>query len=79
MIPLHHQEKFNGTGYPARLKGEEICIGARIFAVVDTYDTMGGVHHAIEVIHALHLGDQAAIRKISYNSVIVKAKGLVKG
>jgi response regulator RpfG family c-di-GMP phosphodiesterase len=40
MIPLHHQEKFNGTGYPARLKGEEICIGARIFAVVDTYDAI---------------------------------------
>ncbi len=40
MIPLHHQEKWNGTGYPARLKGEEICIGARIFAVVDTYDAI---------------------------------------
>ena len=40
MIPLHHQEKWNGTGYPARLQGEEICIGARIFAVVDTYDAI---------------------------------------
>jgi response regulator RpfG family c-di-GMP phosphodiesterase len=40
LIPLHHQEKFNGTGYPAKLKGEEICIGARIFAVVDTYDAI---------------------------------------
>jgi nicotinate phosphoribosyltransferase len=30
--------------------------------LVDTYDTMGGVHHAIEVIHALHLGHEAAIR-----------------
>jgi response regulator RpfG family c-di-GMP phosphodiesterase len=40
MIPLHHQEKFNGSGYPAGLKGEEICIGARIFAVVDTYDAI---------------------------------------
>jgi response regulator RpfG family c-di-GMP phosphodiesterase len=40
MIPLHHQEKFDGTGYPAGLKGEEICIGARIFAVVDTFDAI---------------------------------------
>ena len=40
LIPLHHQEKFNGGGYPAGLKGEEICIGARIFAVVDTYDAI---------------------------------------
>ena len=40
LIPLHHQEKFDGTGYPSGLKGEEICIGARIFAVVDTYDAI---------------------------------------
>jgi response regulator RpfG family c-di-GMP phosphodiesterase len=40
LIPLHHQEKFNGGGYPAGLKADEICIGARIFAVVDTYDAI---------------------------------------
>ena len=40
LIPLHHQERFDGTGYPQGLKGEEICIGARVFAVVDTYDAI---------------------------------------
>ena len=40
MIPLHHQERFDGTGYPQGLKGEEICVGARVFAVVDTYDAI---------------------------------------
>lgn len=35
-----HQERFDGTGYPRGLKGEEIPIGARIFAVVDTFDAM---------------------------------------
>ncbi len=40
LIPLHHQEQFDGRGYPAGLKGEEICLGARIFAVVDTYDAI---------------------------------------
>jgi response regulator RpfG family c-di-GMP phosphodiesterase len=40
LIPLHHQERFDGTGYPQRLKGEEICVGARVFAVVDTYDAI---------------------------------------
>jgi response regulator RpfG family c-di-GMP phosphodiesterase len=40
LIPLHHQERFDGTGYPQGLKGEEICLGARIFAVVDTYDAI---------------------------------------
>ncbi|MBI4714866.1 MAG: response regulator [Nitrospirae bacterium] len=40
LIVLHHQEKFDGTGYPQGLKGEEIVIGARIFAIADTYDAM---------------------------------------
>lgn len=37
---LQHQERFDGTGYPQRLKGNEILLGARIFAVVDTFDAM---------------------------------------
>lgn len=40
MIPLHHQERFDGGGYPQGLKGQEICIGARVFAVVDAYDAI---------------------------------------
>ena len=39
-IVLAHQERFDGTGYPRGLKGEEICLGARIFAVVDAYDAI---------------------------------------
>jgi putative nucleotidyltransferase with HDIG domain len=35
-----HHERWDGTGYPRQLKGEEIYLGARIFAVVDTYDAM---------------------------------------
>jgi len=38
--PAASPGKFDGSGLPARLKGEEICIGARIFAVVDTYDAI---------------------------------------
>jgi putative nucleotidyltransferase with HDIG domain len=33
----HHQEKWNGTGYPDGLRGEAIPLGARILAVVDAY------------------------------------------
>ncbi|HSZ82259.1 MAG TPA: HD domain-containing phosphohydrolase [Polyangia bacterium] len=40
LIPLHHQERFDGKGYPQGLRGEEICVGARVFAVVDTYDAI---------------------------------------
>ena len=39
-IVLAHQERFDGSGYPRGLKGEEICLGARIFAVVDAYDAI---------------------------------------
>src|ERR1700693_92286 len=38
-IVLSHQEFFDGTGYPRGLKGEEIPLGARIFAVADALDT----------------------------------------
>jgi len=34
---LAHHEKYDGTGYPYRLKGEEIPLGARILSVVDAY------------------------------------------
>jgi response regulator RpfG family c-di-GMP phosphodiesterase len=40
LIPLHHQERFDGTGYPQGLAGDAICVGARVFAVVDTYDAI---------------------------------------
>jgi len=39
-IVYSHQEKFDGTGYPRRLKGEEIPLGARIFSVADTLDAI---------------------------------------
>jgi len=39
-IVLTHQECFNGGGYPQGLKGEEIPLGARIFAVADTLDAI---------------------------------------
>jgi response regulator RpfG family c-di-GMP phosphodiesterase len=35
-----HHERWDGTGYPQGLRGEEIPLGARIFAVVDAFDAM---------------------------------------
>lgn len=39
-IPYCHHERWDGSGYPRGLKGEEIPLSARIFAVVDVYDAL---------------------------------------
>ncbi len=39
-IPYCHHEKWDGTGYPRGLKGEQIPLSARIFAVVDVWDAL---------------------------------------
>ena len=39
-IPYCHHEKWDGTGYPRGLKGEEIPLIARIFAIADVWDTL---------------------------------------
>lgn len=42
IIPIvyHHHEKYNGSGYPGKLKSEEIPLFARITAIADTFDAM---------------------------------------
>ncbi|NTU81183.1 MAG: PAS domain S-box protein [Chloroflexales bacterium] len=39
-IPLCHHEKWDGTGYPRGLAGEDIPLAARLFAVVDVWDAL---------------------------------------
>lgn len=39
-IPYCHHEKWDGSGYPRKLKGEEIPLAARIFAVTDVWDAL---------------------------------------
>lgn len=42
IIPIvkHHHEKYDGNGYPSKLKGEDIPLFARIAAIADTFDAM---------------------------------------
>jgi putative two-component system response regulator len=39
-IPYAHHEKWDGTGYPRGLKGEEIPLSARLFAIADVWDAL---------------------------------------
>jgi putative nucleotidyltransferase with HDIG domain len=39
-VVLHHHESFDGRGYPSGLSGANIPLGARIFAIADTFDAM---------------------------------------
>jgi HD-GYP domain-containing protein (c-di-GMP phosphodiesterase class II) len=40
LLILHHHESYDGTGYPAGLRGEEIPVGSRIVSVIDAFDAM---------------------------------------
>jgi HD-GYP domain-containing protein (c-di-GMP phosphodiesterase class II) len=39
-IPRYHHERWDGQGYPEKLKGEEIPLAARIFSLIDVYDAL---------------------------------------
>jgi HD-GYP domain-containing protein (c-di-GMP phosphodiesterase class II) len=40
ILVRHHHERYDGTGYPDRLRGEDIPLGARIICVADSYQAM---------------------------------------
>jgi HD-GYP domain-containing protein (c-di-GMP phosphodiesterase class II) len=44
-IVLHHHERFDGRGYPDGLEGDNVPLGARIFAVADAFDAMTADRH----------------------------------
>ena len=53
-IVYSHQERFDGSGYPRGLRGEEIPLGARIFSVADTLDaiTSDRIYRAKQTLEA---------------------------
>lgn len=60
----HHHERFDGQGYPEGLKGDEIPIGSRIFAVVDSYVAMTS-----ERPYRKKLSHEIAVKEIVRNSL----------
>jgi HD-GYP domain-containing protein (c-di-GMP phosphodiesterase class II) len=58
-IVRYHHERWDGLGYPYKLKGEEIPMGPRLFAVIDSFDAMTSVRP-----YRSELGDDAARRAL---------------
>jgi len=64
-IPYYHHEKWDGTGYPEGLKGREIPLAARIFAIVDVWDALRS-----DRCYRAAWSDEAVIRYLKDNSGI---------
>ncbi|MDD5439651.1 MAG: HD domain-containing protein [Candidatus Omnitrophica bacterium] len=62
-IILHHHENYDGTGYPAHLKGNDIPLGARIMGVVGAFEAM-----ITRKPYRRPLGIAAAINEITSHS-----------
>jgi putative nucleotidyltransferase with HDIG domain len=65
-IVYQHHERMNGTGYPRKLKGDEILLEARILAVADVVEAMGSHRPYRE-----SLGLEAALEEIKNNKGII--------
>ena len=65
-IVHQHQERWDGNGYPQKLKGEEIVLGARIFAVADSFDAMTNQRSYNQVVNG-----PEAVREIVRQSGIL--------
>lgn len=63
-VALEHHEKFDGTGYPYGLKGDEISLAARIVALADVYDALTS-----------HRVYKAAMSHEDASAIIVKGRG----
>ena len=62
-VARHHHERFDGTGYPDRLGGQDIPLAARLVAVVDAYDRL---RSPMEL--GVPLGHHAAVEQMVANS-----------
>jgi putative nucleotidyltransferase with HDIG domain len=75
VVPLvrHHHERFDGTGYPDGVVGEQIPLGARILAVVDAYDSMTS-----DRPYRSTLDQREALRRLSRGAGLQWDPGLVE-
>ncbi len=69
---MHHHERLDGSGYPDRLAGEQIPLGARIIAVADTFDSITSTRPyraAVEHTRAIEVLEQEAGSRLDARAV----------
>ncbi len=87
-VCLHHHERYDGTGYPHRLKGDEISLFARMAGICDTYDALASDRphrparspaDAVSKMYKLkHLFDESVLTKFIRSIVIYPTGSLVR-
>ncbi len=71
IIPLirHHHEHYDGTGYPDRLRGDEIPLGAQIIAVADVFEALTtgerSYHRGLDILEACAILRQEAGKSLN--------------
>ncbi len=86
-IIRHHHEKFDGTGYPAGLKGQEIPLGARLLAVIDAWFSLTRVRpfrDGLEPAAAMaeissHMGTQFDPQAVREFQAVLTSRGTLEG
>jgi HD-GYP domain-containing protein (c-di-GMP phosphodiesterase class II) len=66
-VVRHHHERWDGLGYPDRIKGESIPLIARMFAVIDTFDALTSIRP-----YRREIGEEAANRALD---ILIEDKG----
>lgn len=74
-LVLSHHEYWDGSGYPRGLARERIPLGARAFAVIDSYDAMVRTDRAfrVGVEHERAMGELRGLMGIKYDPEVVRA------
>ncbi|MDY0296388.1 MAG: response regulator [Acidobacteriota bacterium] len=73
-IVLHHHEHFDGSGYPDGLRGKQIPLGSRIFAVADAFDAMTTRRpYSDAVTFQAAMDDLQENKNILFDPVVVEA------
>lgn len=73
MIAGYHHERWDGRGYPFGLKGEDIPLGSRIMAVVDSYDAMTSTRpYRVPLSHADAVAELQRCAGSMYDPTVVE-------